>query len=264
MILDDRPEEDRIEDEVNAGAGDIKTGGTIRGASPRSTLKTSNRASKPPRTSADTSGPWYDVEEEHYVDWPAPEFGPRTPQVVSDQIKTFPALSIPLQDQSDEQCVCDITASSFEELGAHSSNQKPNDSNNGWTEDQAAELEYELTLALGEQGNPSSTRAPSSPRSRLAVALQDDTTTQECTEITISGREELQEASRYGTPAQGLEEWAQQETQVAGETLAQRDPQEEELVVDGGEVDMQQQEEVRGKWLVEEGHNSNESARTYC
>jgi hypothetical protein len=136
MILDDSPEEDSIEDEVNAGAGDIKTRGTIRGASPQSTLETSKRASKPPRKSADISGPWYDIEEERYVDWPAPEFGPRTPRDVSfaprsDQIKTLPALSMPALDQSNEECVYDITPSSFEELGAHSSNQNLNDSNNG-------------------------------------------------------------------------------------------------------------------------------------
>ena len=181
MILDDDgPEEESTEDEADNDAGDIETGHTELDASPQSTLKTSERASRPKST--DISGPWYDVEEERYVDWPAPKFGPRTPRDMScspapDQTKTLPALSIPPQDQINEQRVCDITPSSFEEFGAHSSNQNPNDSNNGWTEDQEAELENELTLALVEQGNPLSTSAPSSPRPCLADAPQDNAMT---------------------------------------------------------------------------------------
>jgi hypothetical protein len=242
MILDDdEPEEESTEDKADNGAGSIETGHTELDASPQSTLKTSERSSR--LKSTDISGPWYDVKEKRYVDWPALKFRPRTPGDVS----CSPALSIPPQDQINEQRVCDITPSSFEEFGAHSSNQNPNNSNNGWTKDQEAELENELTLALVEQGNPSSASVPSFPYSRSADAPQHNTTTQERTEITVSSREELGEASPYSAPAQGLQEWEQQETQVAGETLGDREPREEELGVDGGEVQMQQQEDVRGK-----------------
>jgi hypothetical protein len=259
MILDnDEPEEETTEDEADNGTSNIETGHTKLDASPQSTLKSSERASRPKST--DISGPWYDVEEERYVDWPAPKLGPRTPRDVScspalDQTKTLPALFIPPQDQINEQHACDITLSSFEEFRAHSSKQNPNDSNNGWTKDQEAELENELMLALVEQGNPSSTSAPSSPRPRLADAPQVNAMTQECTETTSSRPEQQREASRLGTPAQG---WKQQESQAIGETLACWEPREDELVVGEGGLEMQQQEEVRGKWLIKEDHNSNE------
>jgi hypothetical protein len=104
-----------------------------------------------------------------------------------------------------------------------------------------------VTLALAEQGNSSSTSAPNSPRPLSVDAPQDNTTTQEYTETTASIPEELREASGHDTPAQGLKEWEQQETQAVRETLARREPREDELVIDEGVVEIQQLEEVRGK-----------------
>jgi hypothetical protein len=77
-----------------------------------------------------------------------------------DQTKTLPTMGD----------AYDITPSSFEELGVHSSNQHPNDSKKGWTKDQEAELESELTLALVEQGSLSLTNAPSFPQPHFADA----------------------------------------------------------------------------------------------
>ncbi|KAF8846493.1 hypothetical protein BDZ45DRAFT_454874 [Acephala macrosclerotiorum] len=90
-----------------------------------------------------------------------------------------------------------------------------------------AELERELELALEEQGNSSSASAPTSSHPRSVEALQDEIQSRERSETPGSRPEELQDASRHGT-AQGLEEWGRRETEV---------------VVEGGGVAMQEQEE---------------------
>jgi hypothetical protein len=92
-----------------------------------------------------------------------------------------------------------------------------------------AELEKELGLALKKQRVESlSAGTPTSPRPRSVEAPHDETQSREHTETTSSRLEELQNTSRHGA-AQGLEEWEQQETEV---------------VVEGGAVAMQQQEEL--------------------
>jgi hypothetical protein len=99
----------------------------------------------------------------------------------------------------------------------------------GWTEENMAELEKELGLALEEQQVESlSTGAPTAPSPRLVETPQDETRSRERSETTGSGSEELQDACRRGTPAQDLE-CEQRETQMG---------------VEGGAVAVQQQEEL--------------------
>lgn len=108
-------------------------------------------------------------------------------------------------------------------------------------------MENELGLALVEQVNSSSASAPSSPRLRSVEASQDESLSQERTETTASRPDEPRDASRHGTPAQGLEKWEQLETRVAAEPLGRRDLQEEELVGEVGGVEMQPQEDLAGQ-----------------
>ena len=92
-----------------------------------------------------------------------------------------------------------------------------------------AKLEKELVLALEEQQVESSSAGTlTSPSPCSAGAPQDETQIRERTENTSRRPEELQDTSRHGT-AQGLKEWEQQETEV---------------VVEGGAVAIQQQEEL--------------------
>jgi hypothetical protein len=100
---------------------------------------------------------------------------------------------------------------------------------NGWTDENMAELEKELGLALGEQQVKSSSASiPTSSSPRSAETLQDEIQSRERSETTVSRPEKLRDVSRHGT-AQGLEEWEQRETEVA---------------VKGGGVTIQQQEEL--------------------
>lgn len=76
-----------------------------------------------------------------------------------------------------------------------------------------AELEKELGLALGEQQVESSSAGTlASPSLRSAKAPQDDIQTRQRSETTGGRPEELQDASRRGTPA--LKLWEKQETQL--------------------------------------------------
>jgi hypothetical protein len=145
------------------------------------------------------------------------------------QPQTFSQSSRPLQDQTNQQDADDITQSTSVEFALHSLPKLPDSGDDGWTKDSMAELEKELGLALKEQQvESSSAGTPTSPSPRSAEALQDETRVRERAENTGSRLEELQDTSRHGT-AQGLEEWEQQETEV---------------VVEGGVVAIQQQEEL--------------------
>jgi hypothetical protein len=63
---------------------------------------------------------------------------------------------------------------------------------NGWTDENMAELEIELGLALGEQLVKSlSVGIPTSPSPRSAEASQDEIQNRECSETTGSRPEEL-------------------------------------------------------------------------
>jgi hypothetical protein len=93
-----------------------------------------------------------------------------------------------------------------------------------------AELEKELGLALIEQGDLLSASVLTSPSPHSVEAPQDEIRSREHSETTGGRPEELRDASQRGTPAQGLEEWEQRESEVG--------------VVEGEGLAMQQQEEL--------------------
>jgi len=126
------------------------------------------------------------------------------------------------------------------ESAPHSVPKLPDNGDDGLTDDSMAELEKELGLALVEQVNSSSPSVPSSPRRSSVEATQDKIKSRERTETTGSRLEEPRDASRHGTPVQGLEEWEQLETRMVVEKWGR----EEELAGEAGGVAMQQQEEL--------------------
>jgi hypothetical protein len=202
VILDNGDSDDAgARDEAEGASGDIDTGCIEPDASLFDTFAISELASEPhgmPSASAQA------------------------------QPQTFSQTSRPLQDQTNQQDVDDITQSTSVEFALHSLPKLPDSGDDGWTEDSMTELEKELGLAWKEQQvESSSAGTPTSPSPRSAEAPQDETQIRERTENTGSRPEELQDTSRHGT-AQGLEEWEQQETEV---------------VVEGGVVAIQQQEE---------------------
>jgi hypothetical protein len=69
--------------------------------------------------------------------------------------------------------------------------------------------------------------APTSPSPHSVEALQDEIQNRERSETTGGRPEELQGICRYGSLAQGLEEWEQRESEVV-------------VAVEGGGVAMQQ------------------------
>jgi hypothetical protein len=76
-------------------------------------------------------------------------------------------------------------------------------------------------------------------------------------ETTSSRLEELRDACRCGTPAQGLE-WEQQETRVAAESLGRRELGEEALMEEAGGVEIRQQGELAGWPAVGDQQNQVE------
>src|SRR5579859_8131784 len=89
----------------------------------------------------------------------------------------------------------------------------------GWTKDSMVELEKEVGLALVEQAMLSSASAPNSLHPPCLVkAPQDKGQSQDHSKTASSTPEELRDASRPSTPAQGLER-EQRETQVVAEPL---------------------------------------------
>ncbi|KAH6704184.1 hypothetical protein BKA61DRAFT_183702 [Leptodontidium sp. MPI-SDFR-AT-0119] len=218
VILDD-DDADNIGagNEAEGAFGDIDTGRIGRDASPH--IFATSELAPTPTEFIGASGPWYDVEEACYVDEPAPEPRPReqigAPSTLAQaQPQTLSQSSTPLQDQTNQQNIDDITQSTSMESAPHSRPKPSDNGNDGWTDDSMAELEKALGLALEEQHVESSsagTPTPLSPRS--VEAPPDETQSRERTETTGSRPEELQDTSRYGT-AQGLEEWELQETEV--------------------------------------------------
>ncbi|KAL5328830.1 hypothetical protein ACEPPN_002338 [Leptodophora sp. 'Broadleaf-Isolate-01'] len=204
--------------EVEGASGDIDTGHIGRNASPH--IIASSELAPTPTASINTSSPWYDVEETYYVNEPAP--GPRPHEqhdvpatLAQSQLQTVPRSSTPLQDQTSQQDIEDITQSTSMESAPHSLPNPSDNGNDGWADDRMAELEKELGLVLEEvQVESSSAGTPTSPSPRSAEAPPDGIQSRECTEPTI----------------QGLEEWELQETEV----VVEREP-----------VAMQQQKELR-------------------
>src|SRR6266536_2425361 len=179
----------------------------------------SELASRPTK-SIDTSGPWYDVEEECWIDEPTPRLGSCEPQGVpptptQDQPHTLHQSSRPSQDQINQQDISDIAQSTSVESAPHSLPRPSDNGDAGWTEDSMAELEREVGLALVAQVMSSPASVPNSPRPPRSVeAPQDEGQSQDRSETTGSRPEEPRDASRPGTPAQGLEEREQRETRV--------------------------------------------------
>jgi hypothetical protein len=121
-----------------------------------------------------------------------------------------------------------------------------------------AELEKELGLALKEQQvESSSAGTPTSPSPRSVEAPQDETQSRERSETTGSRPEELRDACRRDTSAQGLE-WEQRETLVAVESLGGRELREEVLVEEEGGVVIRQQGELAGRPAVGDQQNQVE------
>ncbi len=74
MIFDDELDQAGAADEADYASGDINIGRIGRDRSPHNTLASSELASGPAKP-IDTSGPWYNVEEDRWIDEPAPSEG---------------------------------------------------------------------------------------------------------------------------------------------------------------------------------------------
>ena len=234
LDIDDDLDEADAEDEAEGASSDVDTGRLEWDAGLHDTFATSELASAP-TNSIDASGPWYDVEEGQYIDEPALGLEPREQRSIPSspaqaQPQTLPQSSAPEQDQTNQQGVGSIARSASVESMLHSL-PKPSDSgDNRWTNESMAELEKELGLALEEEQVESPfAGAPSSPSPRSVEAPQDEIQSRERSETTSGILEELRDASRRGSSAQDLEWREQRETQV---------------VVEGGAIAIQQQEEL--------------------
>jgi hypothetical protein len=97
LDIDNDLDEADIENEAEGASSDIDTGRLERDASVYDIFATSELASAPIE-SIDASGPWYDVEEGHYIDEPAPGLEPRKqrsipPAPAQAQPQTLPQSS---------------------------------------------------------------------------------------------------------------------------------------------------------------------------
>jgi hypothetical protein len=139
------------------------------------------------------------------------------------QPHTLSQSSTPLQDQINQQGI-DITRSTSVDSALHPIAKASDSGDDGWTDEDTAELEKELELVLAEQQVESLSAGTSTTASPYSVeALQDEIQSRE--RKTIDGiLDELRDVTRRGSPAQELEWWEQRETQV---------------VVEGGVVAMQ-------------------------
>ena len=220
VILDNDDDLDEADtrDEAEGASSDIDTEHIELDASLHDPFATSELASAPTEP-INASGPWYDVEEDRYIEEPpAPGLGPHkqhsVPSVPAQvQSQTLPQSSTPQQDQTNQQGVGSVGRSASVE-STHLSLPKPSDGgDDGWTVEDAVELEKELELSWEEQKVelPSAcTLASPSPHS--VEAPQSEIQSREPTETTGGILEELRDASRHSTPAQDLEWWEQQET----------------------------------------------------
>jgi hypothetical protein len=150
VILDNDDDLDEADagDKAEGASSNVDIGRIERNASLHDIFATSELASAPTE-SINASGPWYDVEEGHYIDEPSPGLGPREQRSIPSALHkpTLPQSSKPLQDQANQQGVGSIARSASVESTLHSL-PKPFDSGDGgWTDEEAAELETELGLA---------------------------------------------------------------------------------------------------------------------
>jgi hypothetical protein len=243
---DDSHEASAGDNEAEGASGDVNAGRFEQDASLQNTFATSELASAPTK-STDVSSLWYDPEEGCYEEL-APGLGSSEPHGVPSapvqaQPQTLAQSFKPLQDQTNQQGIDDITQSTSVESMLHPLPKSSHSGDDGWTDNSMAELEKELGLALEEpQVESLSVGTPTSPSPHSVEAPQDETQNPERSETTGSRPEELQDACRCGTPAQGLE-WKQRETLVAVETLGGRELGEEALVGEAGGVEIWQHEE---------------------
>ena len=111
------------------------------------------------------------------------------------------------------------------ESALHSLPKSSDNGDDGWTDEDMAELEKEPGLALGEHRvESSSAGTPTAPSPRSTEAAQDEIWSRRRSKTAVNRPEELRDASRYGT-AQGLKEWKLQETGMVVEGGAVGDQQ---------------------------------------
>ena len=115
MILDDDSHKAGAGDEVEGAIIDVDTGRVERDARLHNTLVTPELALEPGK-SIDASGPWYSSGDSCYTDELALRLGsckqhsiPSTP--AQDQAQILSQSSTPLQDQTNQQDINDITQS---------------------------------------------------------------------------------------------------------------------------------------------------------
>jgi hypothetical protein len=173
VILDNNdPDEAGARGEAKGAFGNVDTGRIKRDASLHDTFATSELASAPTK-STDASGLWYDVEEGRYTEEPATGLG--SSALAQAQPQSLPQSSKPLQDQTNQQGVDDITQSTSVESALHSLPKPSDNGDDGWTDENMAKLEKELGLALKEQQvESSSAGTPTPPSPRSVEAPQDE------------------------------------------------------------------------------------------
>jgi len=209
---------------AEGASSDVDTGHAKRNTIRHSTFLTSELASASTK-SIDASGP---IEKDG-VEKPALELGPCNQHSVTStpaQAQALPQTlesSTLLQDQTNQQSIEVVTQS----ISVESSNS----CNNGWTDENMAELENELRLALEEeQVGSSSAGTPTSLSTHSVETSQNETRSGEGTQAIVGRPEELQDSSQYDM-AHGLE-WEQEETKVPIEGIMQQQDELGHLAID--------------------------------
>lgn len=135
--------------QAKGASGEVDTGRIESDASLYNSFLTLELSSAPTEP-IDTSGLWYDIEEGRYV-----EESPGT------------WVSRAVQGQTHQQGVGSITRNTSVESALHFLPKSSDSGDDGWTDENIAELEKELGLALGEQQvGSSSACTPTSPSPR--------------------------------------------------------------------------------------------------
>ena len=104
--------------------------------------------------SIDTSGPWYGVEEGRYVEETTPGLGSHEQHSVPSapaqaQSQTLPQSSKPLQDQTNQQGVDDITRNTSVESALHFLPKSSDSGEDGLTDENMAELVKRTGVGFG-------------------------------------------------------------------------------------------------------------------
>jgi hypothetical protein len=212
VILDNDDDIDEADTggEAEGASSDVDSEHIERDASLHDPFATSELASAPTEL-IDASGPSYDAEEDRYIEEPPdPGLGPHEqhsgPSVPAQaQSQTLPQSSAPQQDQTNQQGVGSVDRSALVESTPHSLPKPSDGGDDGWTVEDAAELEKEPELSWEEQKLKSSSACtPASPSPHSVEAPQSGIQSREHTETTGGILEELRDASRQSSPAQDL------------------------------------------------------------